>query len=436
MTEERKFECTHDKSDPEYVCPHMLEKITYQQGPDLYIREHLKWFTGKGVKYRLVCSNCAKLEVDQRPENVSVCKACFRELEQEGGCGGKTGDPEFLEAEAHLKFDVSTVKFYNLWTHLIADIQPLYQSSDYNWLVTTASGSLIKVPARVGSKIETVANLGNHVDFTKPVLMRVSPNERFLAIANTYGQSCCVVDLIRNVVAHKLSRDTYHIEHCIFPLSFFVFAGKDLLVHGTQWNRLDVTDPETGELLTRREYAKGAEKERPPHYLDYFHGLLTVSPGNDLVVDNGWVWHPVGIPVVFSLNSWLSSNVWESEDGASRKHLDFRDYSWPTPICWIDEKTVALSGFGGDDLWIIPAAQFVDTSTGKTLRWFAGPEGEFFFDEYLFASSEKGFTGWNIETGERILNQPSFHPVRYHRRTKEFLSILSQNRLCVGQVFP
>jgi len=67
-------------------------------------------------------------------------------------------------------------------------------------------------------------------------------------------------------------------------------------------------------------------EERPPHYLDYFHGALHVNPKGSHVLDDGWIWHPLGVPTTWSLQRWVTENPWESEDGPSKLDTCARNY--------------------------------------------------------------------------------------------------------------
>jgi hypothetical protein len=87
------------------------------------------------------------------------------------------------------------------------------------------------------------------------------------------------------------------------------------------------------------------------HDPDYFHGVIYVSPRGAYIADDGWVWRPSGIPSVWSLDRWLSHNVWESEDGPTRINLCARAYYWEEAATWIDERFIAIGGIGEDDSW-------------------------------------------------------------------------------------
>jgi hypothetical protein len=284
------------------------------------------------------------------------------------------------------------------------------------------------------------------VDLKKAVALHVSADGEMAAVVNTYGQHGVVLDLTTGEATMRLERDSYHEGISAFPVAFCVINGRLLLAHGTAWNRLDVSDPRTGELLTRRDsppYVRGPQKAA--HYLDYFHCGLSVSPSQEWIVDNGWCWHPIGEVVAWNLRRWVQENVWESEDGPSRKLLCWRQYFWDGPLCWIDGQTLAVWGYGDDDATLIPAVRIFDVASGEELRWFAGPMGgsiivagkgegqgaseslaALAFDRYLFSfSQDYGTSVWDVEAGEQLLSDATLRPLRYHRGAKQFLTRLS-----------
>jgi len=153
----------------------------------------------------------------------------------------------------------------------------------------------------------------------------------------------------------QLERDDYHEDVSSFPLALCEIGNRLLLIHGTEWNRLDISDARTGVMLTQRNPTSLKQGEvKPPHYLDYFHSQLSVSPGQQFIADNGWVWQPFGVVETWNLRHWLEANVWESEDGDSKKTLCLRDY-WDGPLCWIDDNRLVVWGYGLESQWQIPA---------------------------------------------------------------------------------
>src|SRR5262249_3289511 len=148
------------------------------------------------------------------------------------------------------------------------------------------------------------------LDLSEAVSLHLSSDGRLAAAVNTHGQHGVVVDLVAGKTTMSLERDNYHNEHCTFPVAFVEVEGRPRLIHRTEGNRLDISDPRTGSLLTERTLPTwDGGGPRPEHYLDYFHCGLAVSPGGKRVADNGWVWHPVGVVVCWEVLRWLERNV-------------------------------------------------------------------------------------------------------------------------------
>lgn len=149
---------------------------------------------------------------------------------------------------------------------------------------------------------------------------------------------------------------------------------------------------------------------------------------------------------------WLKTNVWESEDGASMKSLCCRDYFWDGPMCWVDQRTVAVWGFGDDDILNIRCVCLFDVESGAEKEAFFGPacgnvhvsgmetavqpnEGRLTFDRWLYSWMPGGpFCIWDIADGARLLEEQNFSPLGYHPVTKEFLSILPDGTLRLSTV--
>jgi len=161
------------------------------------------------------------------------------------------------------------------------------------------------------------------------------------------------------------------------------------------------------------------------------------------MVDDGWVWHPVGIPSAWSLERWLCDNVWESEDGPSKIDICGREYYWDEGIAWLDNETVALAGIGDDEMHMIDGARVFDITTtakaaapwrstwlcAREISAFAGPAGKFFSDgAHLYSAADDGLSVWDTKDGVRIGHIEKFRPTHYHAAAGE-LAQLSQGRL-------
>jgi hypothetical protein len=317
----------------------------------------------------------------------------------------------------------------------------------HTWIGLCASGALIRVHT-ISQAIEVVGSIeiplepdrepwNGHV--RQPRIVASSDGE-YVAVVNDFGSKGLVVRIADATVTMDLDGGSYCEETVPFSVCFAFFRGRPVLVHRTDWNRLDISDPVTGTLLTDRgptSYASG--EQEPPHYLDYFHGRLTLSPNGSQILDDGWVWHPVGIPVVWSLQDWLSGAIWESEDGDSYRQLRGLDYHWNRGMCWVDERRVAVVGIGIDgdrnmlDGVTIYDIQELRPPVARTLNGcnevaqFAGPRGELYCDgAFLYASDKTALALWDVNTGAHRARLENFHAFGRHPKSGEFLGVSIQ----------
>ena len=444
MTHMNSIVCDHCEAEKVgKACEHLLAK---KVGGEYYpSQEHLRNFTGRGIEFILICPQCGERPDHGEPFWRTVCDSCVQDI----SCGKRLGDfgnPQVLTRQSGLKLVHQAVVLPTCNFRVIA-AKPLAPFDAAAWIILTDTHELIEFNACKPSLhlATTISALGLSSD--QPITVSVSRNGQFVAVTHTYGRDGVVFDRIKKRVAMRLLRGEYYPEHCKFSAVFFELENRQLLIHATDWNRLDISDPENGSLLTQRTPTSYLQGEvRPPHYLDYFHCGLAISPNSEWVADNGWVWHPVGIVVAWNLRRWLKENVWEAEDGESKKSLCSRSYSWDGPMCWIDNRTVAVWGLGEDDLLLIPGVRLFDVESGVEKFSFAGPIaspstlpmnvrgkeqtvshqlGTLAFDRWLFSWQPKGpFSVWDVNDGARLLIESDFAPLSYHPGTKTFLSQL------------
>jgi len=319
----------------------------------------------------------------------------------------------------------------------IVDIAPVNQENQSIWLMLAEDGQLLRHCAdRVESEVVGRISLPSEPardPFDGHTLARrlhVSHDGNFASVVSDYGQYGQVIDLRSGKITLKLDGGDYEPDTVPFSFRFASWQGQVVVIHRTAWNRLDVSDASSGRLLSERgptAYLTG--EQRPEHYLDYFHGALYLSPNGTRILDDGWVWHPVGIPVVWSVDQWLSGNVWESEDGKTKRDVCARTYYWDHGVAWLNEETVAIGGIGDGDDKIVDGARIFDiTSTGppspewrSDWKWareisaFVGPAGRFFSDgKWLYSASKSGMSRWGPKTGFRTGYIDQFNPTHHH----------------------
>ena len=250
--------------------------------------------------------------------------------------------------------------------------------------------------------------------------MKVSVNGDYVAIAETYGQYGTVIDLSSGQEMFSLDRGDYETgnKNSRFSFAFAQVGGLDTIIHATQWNRLDVTELHTGRCLTDR-----ADRSQ-----NYFHASLHVSPSHIWMIDNGWIWHPIGIMQKWKMDEWINDNPFMLDENISV--LTGSEHFWDRPLCFIDENRVAVWGKTVDDEQsdddFLSAISIFDMKTSEESSFFLVPhEGELFVeDDFIYVvSKEHGTSKWNLTTGELVKEDHSFKPHRYHPNAKLFLQI-------------
>jgi hypothetical protein len=403
-----------------------------------------RWYTGDGFAFELLCDACRVA----REQGASVsaeqaCSECFSFITDEvADVEGVRGQPGILVREGPPVESPRDSSFPTVLCDPL-DVAAVSGTDASLWLVLARSGDLSLFDADTGTCSTKMSVSLPTEPTTQPFCghvmaprLHVSRDGRFAAVVDDYGRRGLVVDLDRAAVTMLLDGGDYHYWTVPFPLAFFEDDGRPRIVHRTVWNRLDVSDPATGWLLTPRDPTNATEGEPlPKHYLDYFHGRLYVSPGGMHVLDDGWVWHPVGVPAVWSLRRWLRDNPWESEDRPSRVRLTWRDYVWDHGKCWVSPRQVALGGIGESDLTLVDGVQLYQLDAegrvpldGRMPRFrsFAGPAGELFGDgvgDRVFSADSTGLSVWDPTDGARVQHVPGFSPTRRHIGARELVQV-------------
>lgn len=385
------------------VCRHLTRDVEI---------EHVRLFTGRGVDYNLCCVGCER----SGGELIVACEGCVARIEEDGDCLGFRGTPEIRHRLSPVTAHLRGMRL----PRAPLDLAPI-PSRPYAWLLLTGhrliewrsdtgaiagQGTLISLPRVVGK--------GYFADLPVRPRLHVSPSGRYCGIVNDFDQLGVVVDRQTGRLVATLDRGRYYPGTTRFPFAFIDHPDGERFVHPTSWNRLDVSDARSGALLTTRELGE--------RRLDYFHGALQVSPDGRWIADDGWVWHPVGYPLVWDLHAW-QRNPFEPEDGPSRRRIADRP-DWNRPVCWIGGHLV-LSGIGdSNDNHLMPGARIFDPRTGHEIATFAGPTGELFTAAgRLLAAAANGLEIWDVTTGELTGQVPGFVPQRQHPATRELVAL-------------
>jgi hypothetical protein len=373
--------------------------------------EHVRLLTGEALGYDLLCMECADSD-ESRSHLLEVCE----------GCADRADDSSFREWRGTPEVRHRDLPAGGRWSRRdcplrIANERCLVALPD-GWLVLTAEGLFeligegIRHVAPAVLPAEPIRKWAGRV--SGPAL-HVAADGRYAAVVNDYGQYGLVVDVTKGSTVVTLDRGSYHVETTPFPVTFVGTGGSTVLIAATDWNRLDAFDAATGRLLSDRDTAWVKGENRPEHYLDYFHGRLTPSPSGRHVLDDGWVWHPVGIPTLIDVEQWLDGDKHAAEHGTT---IAYRDYAWDQPVAWLGNGTVVIQRIGTDDEAMLDGVQLFDAVTCSQTGVFAGPAGPMWaHDGHLYVTGPSGLEVWDAAAGARIGHIPGFRPSAQNRLT-------------------
>ena len=197
----------------------------------------------------------------------------------------------------------------------------------------------------------------NRFHVTPRLGLHADHHGRFAAVAQDFGSAGVVIDLASGEVVMRLDAGRYHPETVPASLAFIDHPTHGtVLVHRTNWNRLDATALPSGECLTSRDFDDDwRSKDCPP--LDYFYGAIHPSPSGRWLLSDGWVWSPVAIPYVIDVVAWLDGDRYRPENDYRGCPFSFGN-DWTSPCVWLDDSHVAL--------WWKPEANPADND------WFDG----------------------------------------------------------------
>jgi hypothetical protein len=211
--------------------------------------------------------------------------------------------------------------------------------------VNTASKTL-KELAKLNN-IKTIAQgLGDMRSDGKELEISIVYRHPYICVAERFGVNAALYSLETGIV-RDLKREDYHCDVSSYSIGILEHSDRILLIHQSQWNRLDIFDAKTWEDLTEREvYCRktdeNTENGNPvlerKNYMDYFHSQLLVSPNGNYFLSNGWHWHPMGLIYLFETTEFL--RTFESGCLSTRCQSP---YNWDRPCTFIDNETFVIA---------------------------------------------------------------------------------------------
>lgn len=245
----------------------------------------------------------------------------------------ESGNIFLIDLESREKVFLATLPFNSI-PNLLDDFNPL------EVLENLSQTELIQLLENQSLNVDSIESIAKkNKSFVKNLSLnaKLYSYSNYICIVQNKGTSGVVLDLSKPDFQKRLERGDYHVGYCTFPIAFYEKDNQTFLIHGTDWNRLDITCLETDELITKRVI----DYDTDSNYFDYFHSSLLVSPDAKHFTTNGWHWHPFGQIYCFSIDNFLQKFElsYQAVDVCDE---DFYDLDWDRPLCWIDEKTLAI----------------------------------------------------------------------------------------------
>ena len=192
-----------------------------------------------------------------------------------------------------------------------------------------------------------LAVLGNISLLNRPI--KIYYHFPYVCVTERYGLNASTVNIESGHVL-DFAREDYHCDVSSYSVGFLEREDRVLLMHQTQWNRLDITDLETGRMLTHRDiiYQETDETEtnkwgtfpkmEKKNYIDYFHSLLHISPNGEHFLSNGWIWQPLDNIMCFDTECFFR------EYETCGKPIEYyRGYAWDRPCTFAGNDTIVIA---------------------------------------------------------------------------------------------
>lgn len=346
---------------------------------------HYRVLSGVRVRFDLACEDCA-----DSPVLLTACEGC---VERAGDAWydvlGWKGTPEVRhddrEVPGSMRSDPCGVRPLN--DRCLAPLPD-------GWLALTSAGLMTVA----GGLVQKVSLADEDHGKSVPAL-HTSPDGRYAVAVMDHGRKGIVVDLRSRTVVMELDRGKYHTDTTPFPIAFLP---GDRAVAATDWNRLAVFDLATGTVLMHGDTGG-----------HHFHGRLTVSPTGRWLLDDSWLWHPLGVPRVYDVDNDLRLAA----------ALADRNYAWNQPVAWVSPDIVAIQRIGADDEAMLDGVELYEVPSGRALEPFAGPAGRMWgHNGLLYVSGADGLEVWDPERGARIGLVQGFRPIAHRDGT--FVSLV------------
>lgn len=247
--------------------------------------------------------------------------------------------------------------------------------------------------------------------------------------------------------------------------------GNLFLVYAIVWNRLDVIDVATGEVITKRLTGEAMPVDSPYQgnrkELYYSFCGLEISQDSSLIASSGWLSHPVGVVAWWSLKDWLDGDLYLSECPsywhdissawygkisimclffcatqtiiflfllATQQHTPhyyshqpeyYHHYCRGMPLCWAGHRLVHW-GVGLDGQHLMRAIAIYDVDTKEQREIGEVPRGPMWYDNgilFVISALNRSLSAWDIDTEEFLVDSSDANALTYHPSSQVFLAV-------------
>lgn len=151
----------------------------------------------------------------------------------------------------------------------------------------------------------------------------------------------------------RLWRQEYHADISRYPVALFKNeAGVPHMIYGQDWNRVQIMNLDTRQIITAAKslIEAGAEERHTKFYethtednklawpqpYNYFFGRLAMSPDNKNFLSAGWAWGSCDALTVYEVADFINNPRITVKNIGGWEHSD-------RPVCWIDNSTVVVA---------------------------------------------------------------------------------------------
>jgi len=239
---------------------------------------------------------------------------------------------------------------------IAGDVQASAMLGGTRIVVLTTDGDVVLYNIEAGSQRRLFRTSSGGVVYSDGGFDPSSPSSIYamddiFVLVNDVKTHGFVYNFAQNYLLH-LTRGDYLVEHCKYPIA--LFRGDDgdpYMIYGTDWNRVDIANLATRQVVTADKSLIEVDAEKRhidfykdfdeankllwPRGFDYFYGKLALSPSKTKFLSAGWYWGSYDAATVFDIAEFVSNHR------VTSCHVYFLEHEGRS-VCWVDDGTIAV----------------------------------------------------------------------------------------------